>query len=92
MLVEVPTSWDSVTNAHDPRAHRNGAVIHFYVNGRSMAAVCVADRYESWYTTMTEAAEQHSPFYKQPDWEDIVRYGEQHSLVTGWARYPQTPA
>lgn len=85
---EVPTGWDSITNAHDPRAHMHGAVVHFYVNGRSMAAVCVSDRYESWYTTMTQAVEQFSPFYKQPDWEDIVRYGQQHNLVTSWARYP----
>ena len=53
-----------------------------------MAAVCVSDRYEPWYTTVTEAAEQYLPFYKQPDREDILRYG--HSSRDGRAT-PRRP-
>lgn len=86
---EVPAAWSAMDESDDGLVRKNCAVIHFYVGGQPMAALCVLDdRYESWYSTMTAAMEDRLAFYKRADWPDIAAYGARHHLVTEWRRYP----
>ncbi len=56
---------------------------------RYLAAINVdedGEREGSWYTTITEDAEEHLAFGDFAFWSDITTYGEHIQVATSWAQ------